>query len=93
MLLNAEEALRPAVALLKDTVALKRGQLIAAGLKAIDVFSIVQSGDLVKRLFEEIIKCVQAILLLYEGKIFHQQFTCFFFKLSVLLVNLTEMKN
>lgn len=56
MLLNADEALRPAVTLLKDAASLKKEQLIFEGLKAVEVFSIIQSVELVKRLFEEIVK-------------------------------------
>lgn len=56
ILFGAEDSLRSAVALLKDANAFKGEQLFADGLKAFDVFSIVQSGDLVIKLFTEISK-------------------------------------
>lgn len=56
VLFGAEDALRSAVALLKDTNTFKEEQLFVEGIKAFDVFAIVQSGDLVVKLFTEISK-------------------------------------
>lgn len=54
VLLNADKTLESAVRLLKDNGSLKGKDLIVEGLKSFEVFSIIQSSDLVAKLFNEI---------------------------------------
>lgn len=56
ILFGSEEILQSAILLLKHPDKLKEEQLIVEGLKACDVLSLTQSGDLVTKLFTEISK-------------------------------------